>query len=112
MKAYQLIASAAAAVLTLSSISIINYNVAPLLQAAPTHQELPVVNLAAVNVHPGAQELREAALLSDVSSSTAILAPQTPVLQSGTSASFQLLESQVAMPYYSFGNKFVRGSKE
>jgi hypothetical protein len=33
-------------------------------------------------------------------------------MQTDGSASFKLLESQVAMPYYSFGNKFGRVSKE
>jgi hypothetical protein len=110
MKAYQLIASAAAAVLTLASISVINYNVAPRHNVAPTHQPTPVTNFAAVHVHPHADELRAAALLT--TDSGVFVAPEARSAQRDTSTSFQLLDAQVAMPYYSFGNKFGSVSKE
>jgi len=108
MKAYQLIASAAAAVLTLASISVINYNVAPRHNVAPANH-MPVTNLAAVQVYPRADELRAAALLSDPG---VFVAPDARSMQRDTSTSFQLLDAQVAMPYYSFGNKFGNVSKE
>jgi hypothetical protein len=110
MKAYQLIASAAAAMLTLASISVINYNVAPRHNVAPTHQHTPVTNLAAVQVYPHADELRAAALLA--TDPAVFVAPDARSMQRDTGTSFQLLDAQVAMPYYSFGNKFGNVSKE
>ena len=110
MKAYQLIASAAAAMLTLASIRAINYNVAPRHNVAPTHQHTPVTNLAAVQVYPRADELRAAALLT--TDPAIFVAPEARSTPRDTSTSFQLLDAQVAMPYYSFGNRFGSVSKE
>ena len=112
MKAYQLIASAAATVLTFASISVISHAGAAQHQASSTPHYLPVTNLAAVHVHPRADELRAAALMNQNNNPGIRVNRESRSMQTDSSASFKLLESQVAMPYYSFGNKFGRVSKE
>ena len=114
MKTHQLFISVAAAMLTLASISVINFNVAPSAGPAPAPSATsatPVVTFAAVQVYPHADELRAAALLVEDGSPANVDTPDSLGTQT-TNASFQLLESQVAMPYYSFGKKFGRASKE
>lgn len=67
----------------------------------------PVVNLAPVVVRPDAADLRAAALLSDADVSAAA---SWVSHRAGIDAG--LLGTELAMPYYSFGNKFGRISKE
>jgi hypothetical protein len=54
--------------------------------------------------------LRSASLLTDMS--TAALVTLPALGQGNETAQLSLLGSQLAMPYYSFGNKFGRISKE
>lgn len=115
MKAYKLIAGAAAALLTLTSLHAVLYNVEA-WQPASDSIDTPaarVTNLAPVVVHPSAAEMRAAALISDTSN----LALATPTAGSeirvdASIQSFGLLGSQWVMPYYSFGKKFGRITKE
>jgi hypothetical protein len=115
MKAYKLIAGTAAILLTFASLRAVLYNVDALPPAnssvgTPTHH---VTNLAPVMVHPSAAERREAALLSDPASLGLITLPAAT--EGNVEASIQpldLLGSQLVMPYYSFGKKFGRITKE
>ncbi|EIL96685.1 hypothetical protein RHOFW104T7_04960 [Rhodanobacter thiooxydans] len=113
MKAQNLIASAAAVLFTFASLSAVNYNVAP--QAAPASRTdaIHVINLMPVQVRPNAAELRAAALLNDAGTAGIATIPAISHLHgaSGTEQ-LSLLGSQLAMPYYSFGNKFGRIAKE
>ncbi len=115
MKAYKLIAGAAAVLLTFASLRAVLYDVdtwhttASGLSTPTTH----VTNLAPVVVHPSAAEWREAALINDTTSLGLMTLPAT----SGNSADASLqplglLGSQLVMPYYSFGKKFGRITKE
>ena len=116
MKAYKLIAGAAAVLLTFASLRAVLYNVdawQPTDHGTSSAPTARVTNLAPVVVHPSAAEMRAAALIGDTSG----LAPMTPTTGSETRAdasfqSFDLLGSQLVMPYYSFGKKFGRISKE
>jgi hypothetical protein len=116
MKAQNLIASFAAVLLTFASLSAVNYNVDTQPAAADkTHQThtVKVTDLAPVVVRPSAAEMRAAALLADVGTSGIIVVPALGRMDNAGSASqFSLLGSQLAMPYYSFGNKFGRITKE
>ncbi|MGC1550417.1 MAG: hypothetical protein WA777_18000 [Rhodanobacter sp.] len=67
-----------------------------------------VINLAPVQVRPSAMELRAAELLTDADIPAAI-----SWASHGAEIDASLLGAQLAMPYYSFGNKFGRiSSKE
>jgi len=118
MKAQNLIAVAAAVLFTSASLfttanlSSAHYNVKG--QSSPTEiKGRKVIDLAPVIVHPSAAEWRAAALLADVGTAGIATIP-TLGHMSGTSGTeqFNLIGSQLAMPYYSFGNKFGRISKE
>ena len=114
MKAYKLIAGAAAILLTVASLRAVLYNVDAWQPASsnvstPTH----VTNLAPVVVHPSAAEMRAAALIGDTGS--LVLTTSATGLEPTTDASIQsfgVLGSQLVMPYYSFGKKFGRITKE
>ncbi|WEN13595.1 hypothetical protein PY254_10030 [Rhodanobacter sp. AS-Z3] len=113
MKTHNLIASAAAILLTAASLSLVSYNVDS--QQAATHQPgaAQVTNLPAVQVRPSAAEMRAAALLPDAG--TAAVVPghtRSHVGGSATSERVALLGSALVMPYYSFGNNFGRVGKE
>ena len=116
MKAQNLIASFAAVLITFASLSAVNYNVATQPAAADkTHRThtLNVTDLAPVQVRPSAAELRAAVLLTDVGTTSITMVPAMSRLDNaGSAGQFSLLGSQLAMPYYSFGNKFGRISKE
>ena len=112
MNTQQLLASAAAALLTLASVSAINFNVAKQSAYAPSQESIEVVELAAVQVYPAADELRAAALLNKDAGLATSGASDSLSTQNAPSTSFQLLDAQVAMPYYSFDKKFGRASKE
>ena len=113
MKAYKLIAGTAAALLTFASLQAVLYNVdawhpTSSISTPVTH----VTDLAPVVVHPSAAERREAALISDTTIGLMTLPTGT---ESNADASIQpldLLGSQLVMPYYSFGKKFGRITKE
>ena len=110
MKTHNLIPSVAAVLITFASLGAVNYNVD--VQPATT-SAIKVIELAPVNVHPSAAELRAAALLADVGISAIATIPAMGH-NDGTGAPepFSLIGSPLAMPYYSFGNKFGRISKE
>lgn len=119
MNTNKLIASIAAvlfttsSLLTTASLSAVHYNVD---SQSATHVEAhgsKVIDLAPVNVSPTAAELRAAALLADVGVAGIATMP-TLGHMGGTSTTehFSLIGSQLAMPYYSFSNKFGRISKE
>ena len=115
MKAYKLIAGAAAVLFTFGSLHAVLYNVEA-WQPASESVETPttqVTNLAPVVVHPSPAEMRAAALTTDTSDLA--LATPTNGLETRADASIQsfgLLGSQLVMPYYSFGKKFGRITKE
>jgi hypothetical protein len=110
MKALNLIPSVAAVLFTCASLSVVNYNVD--VQPA-TGSAAKVIELAPVNVRPSAAELRAAALLADVGISAIATIPALNHSEGiGSSESFSLIGSPLAMPYYSFGNKFGRITKE
>lgn len=106
MKAQNLIALAAATLFTATGLVALNTPV----RTAPVSEinGIRVVNLAPVEVRPTASEMR-AALLDDTDVSSAVLAP---ALDAHAEAGATLLGAQLAMPYYSFGTKFARASKE
>ena len=113
MKTHNLIASAAAILLTAASLSLVSYNVDS--QQAATHQPgaAQVTNLPAVQVHPSPAEMRAAALLPTASTASMMTsASLARVDGSATSERLALLGSALVMPYYSFGNKFGRIGKE
>ena len=115
MKAYKLIAGAAAILLTVASLRAVLYNVdawQPVSSnvSTPTH----VTNLAPVLVHPSAAEMRAAALITETGSAALASRPAAGVEPTADASmqSYGLLGSQLVMPYYSFGKKFGRITKE
>ena len=113
MKAQKLIASVAAVLFTTATLGVLNYNVASQQAVSTEINGIKVINLAPVNVRPSAEEQRAAALLADIGAAGLAVIPGIGHL-GGTSGTeqFSLVRSQLAMPYYSFGNKFGRISKE
>lgn len=109
----KLIALAAAVVFTTSSLSAVNYNVDAQQTAATEIQGIKVTNLPAVNVQPDSAALRTASLMSDIGvAAFASLPLGGRIVEAAGASHASLLGSQLAMPYYSFGNKFGRISKE
>jgi hypothetical protein len=107
MKAQNLISLAAATLFTATGLVALNTPV----RSAPASEinGIRVVDLAPVQVSPSASDLRAAALLSDADITSATLAP---TLGTRAETGATLLGAQLAMPYYSFGTKFARASKE
>lgn len=113
MKAQNLIAILAATLLTAASLGAVTYNTGIPSAPAKANHSVSIIDLAPIQVRPSAAELRAAALL-----------PEFPTLGSATLPSlvasddasqggaFSLIGSDLVMPYYSFGNKFGRISKE
>jgi hypothetical protein len=113
MKAQNLISSFAAVLFTFASLSAVNYNVAPPQPAAAGSHAAMVTDLPPVTVHPAAAELRAAALMSDIGTVGFATTPSLSHLGGGSDVQqFSLLGSQLVMPYYSFGKKFGRITKE
>jgi len=115
----KLIAAAAAVLMTSASLTATALlSMAP--QAANAEQTsaaeihgIKVINLAPVSVHPTATELRSASLLGEIGAAgLATLPTLGRVGEDGGTTQLNLLGSELAMPYYSFGNKFGRISKE
>jgi hypothetical protein len=108
MKTQQLNLTAlfAATLLTLGSLAILT----PRHATTPASQinGVQVIDLAPVVVHPSLSELRQAAALTDADMASALVVPAFNARVTGAS----LLGAQLAMPYYSFGNKLGHGSKE
>lgn len=113
MNAQKLIASVAAVLFTTATLGALNYNVDSYQASNTEIHGSKVINLAPVHVYPSAAERRAAALLADVGVAGIATIPALGHLggASGTEQ-FSLIGSQLAMPYYSFGNKFGRISKE
>ncbi len=126
MHSTTLIASVAAAMLTLANIGAITNNLPS--QPVTTHVEpiavvdlapimvvgvapIQVVDLAPIRVIASAEDMRAAALfpatLPTLAQDSASV--RTPL---GDAVSSRLLESAVAMPFYSFGPTFGRINKE
>ncbi|MEO8997983.1 MAG: hypothetical protein ABI227_05835 [Rhodanobacter sp.] len=114
MKAQNLISSVAAVLFTFASLSVVNYNVDVQPAMGSKTSTNKVIELAPVNVSPSATEWRAAALLADVGTGTGIatMPSMSHIDGTGTAEPFSLLGSPLAMPYYSFGNKFGRITKE
>ena len=109
MKA-NLLASAAAALLTFATLGAVSHN----LPAITTdHAAQPaVIDLAPVHVHASAAEMRAAALLTDGHADAAGQLTSSRVAGTAGSGPVRLLDSPLAMPYYSFGNTLGRVNKE
>ena len=114
MQMQKLIATAAAALFTAASLLAVTYNVDSPRQTSPNTQTIEVTNLAPITVTPSTADLRAAALLDNVGNKVGMTAvPANAQLDDHLNlAQFSLLGSQLAMPYYSFGNKFGRITKE
>ncbi len=115
MKAYKLIAAAAAILLTFASLRAVLYNVDAVQPTSGTISTPArhVTNLAPVVVHPSAAEKRAAALINDTASVGSMRLPAASENSTGTSIQpLSVLGSHLAMPYYSFGKKFGRITKE
>jgi hypothetical protein len=106
MKA-NLLALTAAALFTTAGLAAINSNV----KTVPVSEinGVRVIDLAPVDVRPTAEDSRAAALLAEAGMATLTMAP---LLSPESPASSGVLGAQLAMPYYSFGTKFGRISKE
>jgi len=113
MKAPNLIASAAAILITLTSLSVVNYNVESPAADTGSRHAIEVTNLPPVQVHPSAEELRHAALMTDIG--TAGLATMPSAIRTGEAGEAEqmsLFGTELTMPYYSFGTQFGRITKE
>jgi hypothetical protein len=117
MKAQNLIAIAAAVLITsaslftTASLSGASFNGDSQQQAPSEINGKKVINLAPIVVHPSADERRAAVLLTDIGVAGLATMPMLGHASVGTEQS-SLVRSQLAMPYYSFSNKFGRISKE
>jgi len=113
MKAPKLIACVAAVLLTTASLSAVNYNVEIRQAAATQINDRNITDLAPVQVHPSVEEWRAAALLPDARTADVAAIPALAHMGAGGGdGQFTLIGSQLVMPYYSFGNKFGRITKE
>jgi hypothetical protein len=112
MKTQKLIASVAAILFTTASLGALHYNVSSQQGPATVINGSKVIDLAPINVHPSADDLRAAAL-TDVGVAGIATIPVLSRLNGASGAEqLSLIGSQLAMPYYSFSNKFGRISKE
>jgi hypothetical protein len=107
MKANTLLALTAAALFTTAGLAAINSNV----KVTPVSEinGVKVIDLAPVTVRPTASDMRTAALLADAGMASLTV---SPLLSPESPASTSVLGAQLAMPYYSFGTKLGRISKE
>jgi hypothetical protein len=115
----KLIAAAAAVLMTSVSLAATTLlSMAPqVAQAQPVGVSqingLKITTLAPISVSPSAKDRRSASLLNDVGTAGVItLAMPGRLGQDNDTAQLSLIGSQLAMPYYSFSNKFGRISKE
>ncbi|MCW8808846.1 MAG: hypothetical protein OQK79_12175 [Rhodanobacter sp.] len=113
MKTQKLLTSIAAILLTAANLSVVNYNVETRPAPAPKSHGEEATLLAPINVVPSAEDMRDAALLGDdEDAGVASLMSTADIGASRNSLQFSVIGSQLAMPYYSFGNQFGRISKE
>jgi hypothetical protein len=112
MKMHNLIAGAAAVLFTTASLSFVNYNVTAVANSSPT-QTIEVVDLPTVHVYASPEDRRAASLLPDLGTASFASTPASSLIVEGSSAAqLSLIGSQLAMPYYSFSNKFGHITKE
>ncbi|MEP6898103.1 MAG: hypothetical protein ABI870_06195 [Rhodanobacter sp.] len=115
MKTQNLLASIAAVLITSATLGAVSKNDSSNFRPIPSARisTSKITNLAPVNVYPSAEERREASLLVDAS---IVGMASMPTLaragETGDAGQYSLIGAQLAMPYYSFGNKFGRISKE
>ena len=112
MNKHNLIASVAAVLLTAASLGAVRHNVYVENPPAAEINGSKVIDLEPVQVRPDADTLRAAALLPGSSPTAALALPSHAAGVAASMAPLNLIGSQLAMPYYSFGNKFGRISKE
>ncbi len=112
MKAPNLIASVAAVLITCATLSVVNYNVAPANAYVTASNAMEITDLAPIQVRPSADELRHAALLSDIGTAGLATVPSLLPSDDASPAPLSLFGSELTMPYYSFGTKFGRITKE
>lgn len=115
MKTQNLLASVAAVLITSVTLGAVTQNYPGDFQHGPVAviNGSKVTNLAPINVYPTAEERRAASLLSDARITGLSASPGLAQAGfAGEAGQFSLIGSQLAMPYYSFGNKFGRISKE
>lgn len=117
MKAQNLIAAIAAALLTAASLGAVTYNTAIRSTPAPIHtyhhvsHNVPVTELAPVQVSPTAAERRQAALLPHAVALGPVTTGST-LADAGQRDAFRVASSELVMPYYSFGNTLGGTNKE
>ncbi|HET6432368.1 hypothetical protein [Dyella sp.] len=107
MKTPNLLALSAAVLITAAGLASMNHGIARVPVAEING--VRVIDLAPVNVTPTAQDLRAAALTAYLNVPAATAAG---TLDNRAEADIRLVGTQMAMPYYSFGNKLGRISKE
>ena len=114
MQTQKLIATAAATLFTVASLLAVSYNVDGPRQTSTNTRTVEVTNLAPITVTPSAADMRAAALLENVGNEVGMAggAAHARLDDHLDLAQFSLLGSQLVMPYYSFGNKFGRITKE
>lgn len=107
MKAQNLFTVAAATLLTAATLASLDHNVIN----TPVQQinGAKVINLSPLEVRPSAEDLRAAALLTEAGM---VNAAATTAITRGAEAGASLIGAQLVMPYYSFGSKLGRVSKE
>jgi hypothetical protein len=107
MKTPNLLALSAAVLITAASLAAVNHSITVVPVAEING--VKVIDLAPVNVTPTAEDLRTAALTA-VTNVSGQLSPAG--LGVRAEADLPLVGAPMAMPYYSFGNKFGRITKE
>ncbi len=107
MKANNLLALTAAALFTTVGLAAIHSNT----HSFPVSEinGVKVIDLAPVEVRPSASDMRAAALMADASVAAVAV---SPALSPKVAVSSSILGAQLAMPYYSFGTKLGRITKE
>ncbi|HEY0197760.1 MAG TPA: hypothetical protein VGC19_04355 [Rhodanobacter sp.] len=114
MKTHNLLASIAAVLITSTTLGVVSKNYTADFHPTPAAviNGIKVTDLPAVQVRPSAEDMRAASLLSDASITGIATLPGLGRGMTSEAGQFSLIGSQLAMPYYSFGNKFGRISKE
>ncbi|TAL83059.1 MAG: hypothetical protein EPN74_15370 [Rhodanobacter sp.] len=113
MKASKILIGIAAALLTSANLGVIYLSASAPSKAIERIDGIKVTELAPVNVYPTADEWRAADMLVSDGVAGIVTLPLLGGLNRATARQgFSLIGSQLAMPYYSFGNKFGRTNKE
>jgi hypothetical protein len=115
MKAQKIVIGIAAALLASANLGLIYHAFSSSAPSAAIEQinGVKVTELPQVNVSPTADEWHAAEILGSDSVAGIMTLPVLGGLDhAAAQQGFNLIGSQLAMPYYSFGNKFGRISKE